>query len=211
MNSILGFGQLLELDLTEKQQKDNCREILNAGHHLLDLINEVLDLELIETGNTQCLTEIIDVDMIIKESIALMQSFAQQKNINIQNYHDCQLQILADHKKIKQVLINLLSNAIQYNKEDGTVIITATSSEQNIVRISITDTGAGLTAEQQDRLFQSFERLDANEKCIEGIGIGIGLVITKKLTELMHGRIGIISEYGKGSTFWVEFPTELNK
>ena len=111
---------------------------------------------------------------------------------------------MADHRKIKQVLINLLSNAIKYNNKNGTVEIKSTRNNHNIVRISITDTGPGLSIEQQNKLFNAFERLDANEKCIEGIGIG--LVITKKLTELMNGRIGIISEPEKGSTFWVEFP-----
>ena len=207
MNSILGFGQLLLLDVKEKTQKDNCQEILAAGDHLLELINEVLDLELIESGNTHCQTEVIDLDKIIKESITLVRSFAQQQNISIVNYTDCKLQVLADHKKIKQVLINLLSNAIKYNNKNGTVEIKTTINQQNIVRISIIDTGPGLSIEQQNRLFQSFERLDANEKCIEGLGIG--LVITKKLTELMNGRIGIISEPEKGCTFWVEFPAEI--
>ena len=207
MNSILGFGQLLQLDVKEKTQKDNCQEILAAGDHLLGLINELLDLELIESGNTHCKTEVIDLDKVIKESISVTGSFAQQKNICILNYRDCQLKILADYKKTKQVLINLLSNAIKYNNKNGTVEIKATIGQQNTVRISIIDTGPGLSIEQQNKLFQSFERLDANEKCIEGIGIG--LVITKKLTELMNGRIGIISEPEKGSTFWVEFPAEI--
>ena len=174
---------------------------------MLELINEVLDLELIESGNIHCQTEAIDLDKIIKESITLVRSFAQQKNISIVNYADCKLQVLADHKKIKQVLINLLSNAIKYNNKNGTVEIKTTINQQNIVRISIIDTGPGLSIEQQNRLFQPFERLDANEKCIEGLGIG--LVITKKLTELMNGRIGIISKPEKGCTFWVEFPAEI--
>ena len=204
MNSILGFGQLLQLDLKEKTQKDNCQEILNAGYHLLELINDALDLELIESGNINYQAEVIDLDKTIEESISLAGSFAQQKNISILKYKNCKLQIMADHRKIKQVLINLLSNAIKYNNKNGTVEIKATRNNHNIVRISITDTGPGLSTEQQNKLFNAFERLDANEKCIEGIGIG--LVITKKLTELMNGRIGIISEPEKGSTFWVEFP-----
>ncbi|MCW8853699.1 MAG: ATP-binding protein [Gammaproteobacteria bacterium] len=205
MNSILGFSQLLKLDLKNETHKDNCQEILNAGHHLLDLINEILDLEEIENGNMTCQFDFIDIDTIINESITLVKPLTQQNNTSMAEYIGCQQQIFADQKKTRQILINLISNAIKYNSINGMVEIKTTIIDHDTLRISISDSGEGLSIDQQNRLFQPFERLDKNEKGIDGLGIG--LVISKKLVELMNGSIGIISEPGKGSTFWVNLPT----
>ena len=204
MNAILGFGQLLEMrsnGMSESQQ-GHIKEILDAGSHLLALINEVLDLARIESGRLEYTMEEVDISEALKESLSLMKPLAEVRKINlIYNISEMNYKVFADTTRVKQILLNLLSNAIKYNSEGGSIIIEGNLVEEQKLRISITDTGKGLSEKDIDELYTPFERLDADEN-VEGTGIG--LTITKHLVELMGGSIGVDSKLGKGSTFWIE-------
>jgi PAS domain S-box-containing protein len=207
MNAILGFSQLLQSDpghpLAEVQS-DSVQEILHAGGHLLDLINEVLDLARIESGKFTVSQEPVPLMPLLSECLTLMRPQAEARGIRIvEAGRDCGENVLADRVRLKQVLLNLLSNAVKYNCAQGTLSL-ACMRQGDAIQIRISDTGVGLTAEQQARLFVAFERLDADTTAIEGTGIGLAL--SKRLTELMHGEIGVESTPGSGSTFWVRFP-----
>ena len=204
MNAILGFAQLLKMNSTDESEKDNIREIIKAGGHLLDLINEVLDLSKIESGNVEISLEGVRLDDVLEESLALIGPIVTEKNINIDigNLTTKQCIIKVDYTRFKQVLINLLSNAVKYNVDGGDIKLEVEPASYDMVRISISDTGKGLTKEQQKLLFVPFERLGAETTEVEGTGIG--LVITKQLVEMMGGSIGYKMNEGAGSTFWVK-------
>lgn len=217
MNAISGFAQLLlfnsEQNLNEIQ-KGNVKEIIKASDHLLELINEVLNLAKIESGNVELSIETVSYSEVVQESLSLMETIIAERNITILcSFNDKSLSINeisslkvfvhVDRIRFKQVLLNILSNAVKYNKEEGSITL-ACDVSNDIVHISITDSGKGISAEGQKELFKSFNRLGEENGSVEGSGIG--LVITKKLVELMGGKIGIDSSLGEGSTFWVEFP-----
>lgn len=215
MNAIIGFSQLLEMDTSiasNERQKDNVKEILNAGEHLLELINEVLDLSSIESGQSQMSIEPVSFDDVLKESVSLVLALAVKKGVAISFVEEGKqiddisslssgVQVLADRLRLKQVLLNLLSNAVKYNSDNGEVRIHC-AEVGDLYNISIEDTGAGLSAEQIDGLFQPFNRLGSENSTIEGTGIG--LVITKNLVEMMGGSIACQSQEGKGTTFSIE-------
>jgi PAS domain S-box-containing protein len=204
LNAILGFGQLLELDVREAEQADNVGEILRAGRHLLELINEVLDLARIEAGKLSISPEPVPLAPLIEDCLALIRPMAEGRGIRmVEAGGECVVHVRADRVRLKQALLNLLSNAVKYNREGGLVSI-ACVVEGDTAQIRISDTGAGLSAEQQARLFVAFERLDADKSAVEGTGIGLAL--SKRLVELMEGRIGVESAPGRGSTFWVRLP-----
>ena len=224
MNAIMGFGQLLALDVGNPlnvDQSENVKEILTASDHLLELINEVLDLSKIEAGRIDLSIDNVSLAEVIAESLQLILPLADRRGISVRLYRDDikisindlekdQSVIRADYTRTKQVIINLLSNAVKYNSENGNIAIKCSKTENNI-RIDITDTGRGLHPEQLSQLFTAFNRLGAENTEIEGTGIG--LVITKKIVELMGGHIGVESKAGTGSTFWFELPngtTELS-
>lgn len=204
LNAILGFGQLLNMGKLKGEQKDNVREILNAGQHLLDLINEVLDLARIESGKFTVSMEPVPLLPLISDCLTLIRPQAEGRGIRIAEAgQNCVENVLADRTRLKQVMLNLLSNAIKYNRPNGTIsIVCMVQGHSQQIRIS--DTGEGLTAEQQARLFVAFERLNADQHAIEGTGIGLAL--SKRLVELMGGEIGVESTPGSGSTFWVRLP-----
>ena len=217
MNAILGFSQLLAMGDLDETQKSSVAEIELAGSHLLSLINELLDLARIESGKIELSIESINISEIYFEQTGLINHELEKKNINISYWENgkhiksveqCEkcVNIQADQIRFKQVLLNLLSNAIKYNKDNGEIKVECLSDTRK-VRISVTDTGIGLNQQQLKRLFKSFERLVNDPASVEGTGIG--LVITKNLVELMRGSIGVESEPDKGSTFWVEFPKDL--
>jgi signal transduction histidine kinase/CheY-like chemotaxis protein len=204
LNAILGFGQLLELEIREEEQADNVQEILHAGQHLLELINEVLDLARIEAGRLTISQEPVPLMPLIEDCLTLIRPLAEARGIRIvEGGRDCGEHVLADRVRFKQVLLNLLSNAVKYNRERGNISIVCLPSGADI-QVRISDSGEGLTPAQQARLFVAFERLDADQSAIEGTGIGLAL--SKRLMELMGGEIGVESKPGQGSTFWVRLP-----
>ena len=208
MNAILGFGQLLISDPKHPLadwQRDHVREILRGARHLLNLINEVLDLALVETGKLQVSLEPVLVSEVLRECLGLLRPLAQADGIDLRMPDEtaCECMVVADRTRLKQVLLNLLSNAIKYNRPQGEVLIDC-AAEAKAVRISISDTGHGLSPEQGARLFRAFERLDAVRTQVEGAGLGLAL--SKHLMDAMGGEIGLTSEVGRGSRFWIRLP-----
>lgn len=204
MNAILGFGQMLEMDTEtlNKIQRDNVGEILYAGHHLLNLINEVLDLATIESGKLDVSLMTVPVDDLLRQCIALVQPQIDEQQLKLVDRVNGQgNSVQADFTRLKQVLLNLLSNAVKYNCEQGCITLESEVIDQQRLRICVTSTGAELTSDEIARLFTPFERLHA-ASTIQGTGIG--LVICKRLVEAMGGSIGVESEAGIGNTFWVE-------
>jgi len=204
LNAILGFGQLLETSKNhlDDQQRDHINEILIAGRHLLMLINEVLDLSKVEAGVLELDINKIDISNVIEESVAMIQSdlIKNQVELIIQKCDGTYI-VNADRMRLKQVLLNFLTNAIKYNCQQGKIMLHCSVIETGFLKVSVTDTGEGLTPEDIDKLFTPFERLDAAENIP---GTGIGLVITKHLVEMMGGTIGVHSAPGNGTTFWFE-------
>ena len=206
MNAILGFSQLLASDPDDplsKNQKENVDYIKNAGQHLLQLINQVLELSKIEAGKVDVSMEDVEVPLVIYEAIATVQPMADGRGIKLELVDDdCEHCVIADLTRIKQVLINLISNAVKYNVQNGSVAISCGLLDSGRVRISVSDTGIGIAEDRLDSLFAPFDRLGAENSDIEGTGIG--LTITKYLVELMGGTISFESKQGKGSVFHVD-------
>jgi len=204
LNAILGFGQVLEMDRTlDSLQLDYIHEIIEAGNHLLSLINEVLDLAKIESGKMDFTIEPINCIDIIDESIGLIQSFAEEKNILIDFDSSKPMIILADRTRLKQILINLLTNAIKYNTPQGKVHI-STALHNSLVRITVSDTGDGIPPEKIKYLFTPFNRLGRESGDIEGTGIG--LAFAKQLAEIMGGTVDYIEDTSEGSSFFIDLP-----
>jgi len=207
MNAILGFGQLMEYDSTlSEEHQDNVQEILKAGHHLLGLINEVLDLAKVESGHIDLSLEPVEVCPIVEECLSLVRTLADKRDIQLGHSGIKGAAVRADRTRLKQVLLNLLSNAIKYNRDGGSVKMDLQREGADRLRIRITDTGLGIPAERQAELFQPFSRLGAEATEIEGTGIG--LTITRRIVEMMGGTVDVESEVGVGSTFWIELPLE---
>jgi PAS domain S-box-containing protein len=205
LNAILGFAQLMEAASPppEPQQSARIAQILQAGWYLLKLINEILDLAGIESGQVSFSRESVSLSELMCESQAMMELQAQQRGIHMTfPRFAAPIFVSADRTRLKQIVINLLSNAIKYNKEQGTVVVDCKPVIPDRIRFSIKDTGAGLTAEKLAQLFQPFNRLGQEDGSVAGTGIG--LVVTKRLAELMGGVIGVESTVGVGSVFWCE-------
>jgi PAS domain S-box-containing protein len=205
LNAILGFAQLLESTspVPTASQRGNIAQILKAGWHLLKLINEVLDLAMVESGKLSISPEPASLAEVISECQAMMEPQAQQRGISMTFPQlDIPYYVNADRTRVKQVLINLLSNAIKYNREQGAVEVTCAIRSPERIRISVKDTGAGLSPEKMTQLFQPFNRLGQESSAEEGTGIG--LVMSKRVVELMKGVIGVESTVGVGSVFWFE-------
>jgi signal transduction histidine kinase/ActR/RegA family two-component response regulator len=201
--AILGFNELLALSDIDQQPKRWATMSLTASRHLLDLVNEVLDLARIEAGNLSISPETVPLQPVLEEAMELMHPLAATRRVTI---HAPELPpghgyVRADRQRLKQVLINLISNAIKYNREDGEVRIAVLSLDADRVRISVTDTGLGIDQASRSRLFVPFERLDSTT-IVEGVGLGLAL--SRTLTEAMGGSIGVDSVPGEGSTFWIE-------
>lgn len=216
MNAILGYSELLKEDLAiplDEYSEEGIADmqqyvsnILQAGWHLLELINKVLDLTRIEAGKLEVAIAKVELVDLMKECVSLINPLAEKREIIIHNQCDtcAPTFALVDRARLKQVIINLLSNAVKYNKHAGTIDIRVVQTEPEKIRIEIVDTGIGLMPEQQSRVFDPFTRL-SGLNLIEGTGIG--LTITKRLLELMDGRIGLESVAGEGSNFWIDLPT----
>jgi PAS domain S-box-containing protein len=205
LNAILGFAQLINSDSPPPtpSQMANIDQILQAGWHLLKLINEILDLSVIESGKVSLSMESVSLTEVMSECQAMMEPQAQQLGIGMTfPRFDNPFFVSADRTRLKQIVINLLSNAIKYNKEQGTVVVDCATSTPGLTRISVKDTGAGLGPEKLAQLFQPFNRLGQEAGGVAGTGIG--LVVTKRLAELMGGALGVESTAGEGSVFWCE-------
>ncbi len=206
LNAILGFGQLLEMGNRPPQDQERVRQILKAGRHLLDLINEVLDIARIEAGRMSLSTEAVDVREAMREALDLVRPLTEQRRCRFLG--DGQLpssqHILADVQRLKQVLLNLLSNAVKYNREGGTVTVACETIAGGRLRIKVIDTGSGISPEGIRQLFTPFTRLNPDNANTEGTGLGLAL--SKRLVEAMGGTLGVDSKVGEGSTFWVELP-----
>jgi signal transduction histidine kinase/AmiR/NasT family two-component response regulator len=205
LNAILGFAQLMESGspAPTPSQKKNLDQILKGGWYLLELINEILDLALIESGKMTLSREPVSLVEIMLECRAMVEPQAQKRDIGMTfPRFETPYFVKGDRTRVKQVLINLLFNAIKYNKPGGAVAVECTLSLPGSIRISVRDTGAGLAPEQLAQLFQPFNRLGQEAGAEEGTGIG--LVVTKRLVELMGGAIGADSAVGAGSAFWIE-------
>jgi PAS domain S-box-containing protein len=205
LNAILGFAQLINSDSPPPtpSQAASIDQILQAGWHLLKLINEILDLSVIESGKVSLSTESVSLAEVMNECQAMMEPQAQQRGIGMTfPRFDNPFFVSADRTRLKQIVINLLSNAIKYNQDRGTVVVDCTTSTPGLTRISVKDTGAGLSPEKLAQLFQPFNRLGQEAGAVAGTGIG--LVVTKRLAELMGGTLGVESTAGVGSVFWCE-------
>ena len=208
LNAILGFAQLMESAAPSPtdSQKESIAQILQAGWHLLELINQVLDLAVIESGKVSVSLEPVSVAEMMSECQAMMEPQAQRRGISMTfPRFDNPSFVNADRTRLKQIVINLLSNAIKYNKEQGTVVVECSTNNPVRTRISVSDTGAGLSPEKLAQLFQPFNRL--GQEAAGVAGTGIGLVVTKRLAELMEGALGVNSIAGKGSVFWCDLPS----
>jgi signal transduction histidine kinase/AmiR/NasT family two-component response regulator len=205
LNAILGFAQLVESGSPSPtdSQKRSIDQILQAGWYLLELINEILDLALIESGKLSLSLEPISLAEVMLECQAMIEPQAQRRGISVAFPHfEMPSFVQADRTRVKQVFINLLSNAIKYNKVGGTVVVEKITSTPGGIRICVKDSGEGLSADKLAQLFQPFNRLGQEANAVEGTGIG--LVTTKRLVELMKGVIGVESTVGVGSVFWIE-------
>jgi signal transduction histidine kinase/ActR/RegA family two-component response regulator len=205
LNAILGFAQLFEMEHSE--QDESVGHILTAGRHLLDLVNEVLDIARIETGRLVISSEPVSVKEVIQEGLDLVAPLAAAREIRLEieaaGLPDrC---ILVDRQRLKQVLLNLLSNAVKYNSPGGAVTLSYADVEGDRLRINVSDTGPGIPPDRLGQLFTPFERLGAEQTGIEGTGLGLAL--SKRLVEAMQGTMGVDSTVGRGSTFWAEFPS----
>lgn len=207
LNAILGFGQLLEIDTEHplnKQQSQDIHEILNAGNHLLELVNEVLDLSRIESGHLRVNLESVSIAPIIEACVAQLSPLAATSDIRTTVDFEKYYAVMADQMRLKEVLLNLLSNAIKYNRQGGSIQLSCAPIGVGRLRISVRDTGRGIAANALPRLFKPFERMESAYDGIEGTGVGLAL--SKKLLDAMHGDIGVQTVLGEGSTFWFELP-----
>ena len=210
MNAILGFAQLLEMDNTlTKDQNENVGFIFSSGNHLLRLIDDVLDLTKIEVGEINYNLVKTPCKVLLENTLQMISPIASQQGISITgNYSSCDpnLYLNTDPTRLKEVLLNLLSNAVKYNSKKGSITVTVESLESDRVKISVFDTGEGLSPEQISHMFEPFNRLGAELSSIEGTGIG--LAISKRIIGLLGGEIGYTNtKDGGGSCFWIEIPS----
>lgn len=206
LNAVLGFAQLLKGEVDAKHDRA-VELILNSGNHLLDLINQVLDFSRIESGKLELNIQPIDATEVVEDCVRSIELMANEMNIRINtNGPDLQgKRVKVDPIRFKQVLLNLLSNAVKYNVEGGNISVHFDQISEDIMRFEISDTGRGIPAELQTQLFQPFNRLGAETSEINGVGIG--LVLSKRMIEAMGGSIGFSSKLGAGSKFWFTVPS----
>lgn len=208
LNAILGFAQLLKMgdDTLDKEQHENVDFILMSGQHLLNLVNDILELSKIEANIINLTIEDVSINEIVNECISLVQESAQNQQISLNNTikdEDATFIVLADRTKLMQAILNLITNAIKYNHEKGFVDLSCYKNNDKL-RIEITNTGNGISQENQEKIFTPFERLGYENTEVEGTGIG--LVVTKQIVEAMKGQLGFTSRETKSTTFWIEIP-----
>ena len=207
LNAILGFTQLLEMEEHTAKQGESIIHISRAGRNLLDLINEVLDIARLDSGRTQFNIEDVDVLELLRETVSFSVQTASKRKITItvaEPHGDAPF-VSSDRERLRQVLLNLLSNATKFNRDGGSITLSVTRGDSGKWRISVTDTGHGIAGDKLARLFVPFERLGTREGGTEG-GTGLGLALCQRVITGLHGTIGVTSSPGVGSTFWVELP-----
>lgn len=204
LNSVLGFSQILQMELTSPHERELVDHIFKSGSHLLGLINEVLDISRVESGHISVELQAVSFAEVIAECVRIVTPQANDSGISIAVVEGDDHLVLADEQRLTQVVLNLLSNAIKFNSERGTVRINC-ARRDDMVRLSVTDSGPGIDPSLQPRLFTAFDRLDADIKGISGTGLGLAL--SKSLMEAANGTIGVKSAPGCGSTFWIELPS----
>lgn len=214
MNAILGFSQLLTSNTTHPMsatQKIQAREILNAGEHLMDLINGVLDLSEIESGSLSLSIENLNIADLVEDTLSLIAPLAEKKSIQIYNETKgrSDVWVLGDPVRLKQVLLNLFSNAIKYTDDEGKVTLSLSEPQKGMMSLTVTDTGIGIPVEKMGSMFKPFNRLGAEYTEVEGTGMG--LCITKRLIIMMNGTIAVESTLGKGSAFSIQIPEGNNQ
>lgn len=204
LNAILGFGQLIEMDDPSSQRREWVGHILKSGHHLLGLIDEILDISRMESGTIRLSLEPVHVGDVVAQTVGMLAPLADQRGIRIEvDDSGMDNHVFADHQRLKQVLVNILSNALKYNLTNGSVRIECETTAERLL-MSVTDTGIGIADHDLNRLFQPFERLSAEQSTIEGTGLGLAL--TKRLMTEMGGEVGVRSSIGEGSSFWLKLP-----
>jgi PAS domain S-box-containing protein len=205
LNAILGFAQLLELEDLTEEQRENLHYILSAARHLLELINEVLDIASIEAGRLALSLEPVAVADVVAETVSLIRPLADQHQVLLVSPPvTCQVHVLGDRQRLKQILLNLLSNAVKYNRQGGSVQLECGPGADGRLRVAVADTGPGIGAEVMDQLFVPFERLGTEQTGVEGAGLGLPL--SRRLAEAMGGTLEVETTPGQGSRFWVELP-----
>ena len=205
LNAILGFAQLLELEELGDEQNENLQFILSAARHLLRLINEVLDITEIEAGRLPLSLEPVPVAEVVAETVSLIRPLADQHQVLLVSPpQDTQVHVLGDRQRLKQILLNLLSNAVRYNRQGGRVELEYTPAGNGGLRVQVRDTGRGIGPEALGQLFVPFERPGGEQTGVEGAGLGLPL--SRRLAEAMGGTLDLVSTPGQGSTFWVELP-----
>jgi PAS domain S-box-containing protein len=206
LNAILGFAQLLEMSPLDRDKREAVAQILKAGQHLLGLINEVLEISRIEAGRLSLSPEPVLITSAVQETLDLLTPMAVRRNILLCDEvgKERRRYVMADQQRLKQVLLNLISNAIKYNSDDGTVTISSEEVDGSRLKVRVRDTGPGIKSDSQSKLFTPFERLGAEQTGVEGTGLGLAL--SKRLLEMMGGSIGVENNPDRGATFWMELP-----
>ena len=206
LNAILGFAQLLEMSALDRDKGESVAQILKAGQHLLGLINEVLDISRIEAGRLSISPEAVLISSAVQEVVDLLNPIAARHSISVRDEipRSPRRHVLADQQRLKQVLLNVISNAIKYNRDAGTVTLSSEEIDGKRLKLKVSDTGPGIKSEQRDKLFTPFERLGAETTGVEGTGLGLAL--SKRLIEIMKGSIGVENNPNAGATFWIELP-----
>ncbi len=203
LNVIIGFAQLLDLDDLEPDHQESVGQIIKAGRHLLGIIDDVLDISRIESNRMALSVESVPLARVIEEVVDLVRPLATPRDVSVgMGAVPAGTHVMVDQQRLKQVLLNLASNGIKYNRPGGSVVIAAGQRSADEVRVTVSDSGPGIAPELLSRLFNAFDRLGAESTSVEGTGLGLAL--SKRLVEAMAGRIGVDSEPGAGSVFWVD-------
>jgi len=208
LNAILGFAQVMQLvDLDECQRGDSVGHIMNAGNHLRDLIDQLLDLSRIEAGQLSVDIGPVDVGKVVDEALELVGPLAAARDIELVGHGDASAahHVLGDHRCLRQVLINLLDNAVKYTSSGGRVEMRVEGLDRSVIRVTVTDSGQGISADSLEAIFEPFHRLDRAADG-ESAGSGLGLALCARLMQEMDGSIGVTSELERGSSFWIELP-----